>query len=476
MYSIRQEELFSLQELMEMSPDDKYGLIFSELDLAPALRVVNKQTHRGRPEELNTAAMIYALLISKIERIPTTKDMLRRLKSSVEFRMTCRFRGSDALPSEASFSRLYTKLADSGVLWTLHEQMIRRAYAAGFISGDILCMDSSHIEADENSPARKKAKTAAPDTPHPALITEAAVSVPAPSPVADPRKQYKRGRPKAEDMERRRQERAAWEASLPLFERKIEEMLPLPFEDLQPHIPKDPSSSSKTGSDGKQKWWYGYKLHALADSKSQYLVSALFSSAHVSDGRIAIPLLKKFTGDLPNWSVRHVLADAGYDFMAVYKQVREMNAWPLIDFNERSDKPPEGYNEQFSPICEKGHAFVYDSFDAQYKRLKFTRPKECATCPLPSKDQCQKIKKIKVGQDLRRFTVPARASQSYEETYDQRTAVERIFAYLKEYYGLGRSEHRGKRAEVDAALSVLSYTLCRFAVDRKNSQSQKQAS
>lgn len=153
-----------------------------------------------------------------------------------------------------------------------------------------------------------------------------------------------------------------------------------------------------------------------------------------------------------------------------------MNACPPMDYNERSKKPPEGYNEQFSPICELGHAFVYDSFDIQYERLKFTRLKECATCPLQTKSQCPKIKKIKVEQDLRRFTVLARASQSYKEIYDRRTAVERIFAYLKDYYGLGHSEHRGKRAEVDAALSVLSYTLCRFAVDKRNSQSQMQAS
>ncbi|AFC30514.1 transposase IS1182 family protein [Paenibacillus mucilaginosus 3016] len=57
MHSIRQEELFSLQELMEMVPENKYSIVFKALDLLPALRILNKRTHRGRPEELNYAAM-----------------------------------------------------------------------------------------------------------------------------------------------------------------------------------------------------------------------------------------------------------------------------------------------------------------------------------------------------------------------------------------------------------------------------------
>nr|WP_277713865.1 transposase [Paenibacillus mucilaginosus] len=45
---------------------------------------------------------------------------------------------------------------------------------------------------------------------------------------------------------------------------------------------------------------HGYKLHILADSKGHYILSALFSSAHVNDGRLAIPLLKKFQTDFPD--------------------------------------------------------------------------------------------------------------------------------------------------------------------------------
>ncbi|WFA20943.1 transposase [Paenibacillus mucilaginosus] len=474
MYTIRQEELFSLQELMEMAPENKYSIVFKTLDLLPALRVLNKRTHRGRPEELNYAAMVYAMLIGTIERIPTTKDLLKRLRTNEEFRRTCRFRGSDAIPSEASFSRLYTKLADS-VCWELQRQVISLAAAAGFVSPSFISFDSTHVEAEERQPRKEQeVESKAESNEQPVLEMEHSPSTSAKR-LEDPRKKYKRGAPTKAEAERRRLEREAWEASLPLFERKLEDMLPYTFEQLKPLIPIHPSTSSKKGSNGKLMWWHGYKLHILADSKGHYILSALFSSAHVNDGRLAIPLLKKFQTDFPDWKVKHALADAGYDVMAVYKQVRSLGAWPLIDYNERAKKPPEGLNENFHPVCQEGHSYVYDSFDAKNKSLKFTRPQECKACPLEKSGRCQRVYKIKVEKDLRRFTVPARGSKSYKKIYKKRTTVERIFAYLKGYYGLGASRKRGKRAEVDAALSVLSYTLCQYAVDCMRQKQQKQA-
>lgn len=475
MYTIQQEELFSLRELMEMSPECKYRLLFKDFNVGTVLHRINKKTHRGRPEELNTAAMIYALLIAKIERIPSVKDLIRRLKASVEFRITCRFRGSDAIPSAASFSRLFSKLADSGLIWALQDKHVQLAAAEGFMDPDTVCFDATHVEADEQSKRKKREDCANPQTEAPPELPLEIEVQPEQIPVDNPSKAFKRGRPSREEQERRQAEREAWEAEQPLFERKLEHMLPYSYEELAPLIPKHPTSSSKNGTNGKKMWWHGYKLHVMADCKSQYILTALFSSAHVHDGRMAIPLLKKFQRDYSYWNVKHALADAGYDFMAVYKQIRQGGAWPLIDYNERAKSPPTGFNEQFSPICKQGHAYVYDSFEAKGARLKFTKPQECGNCPFKDSDDCRKVIKVKAEQDLRRFTVPARASRSYEKLYDKRTTVERIFSYLKEGFGLGKSRLRGKRAEVDAALSVLSYTLCKYAVDFQRKQDKHEA-
>ena len=76
MFSIRQESLFSLEEILEMSPKKSYPLLFDPLDITPLLRAVSKKALFGAPTRLNYSAMI-SLFIRVIERIPTIKDLRR---------------------------------------------------------------------------------------------------------------------------------------------------------------------------------------------------------------------------------------------------------------------------------------------------------------------------------------------------------------------------------------------------------------
>jgi hypothetical protein len=59
MYSIQQESLFSLQDLLELSPKDTYGYLFETVDINPFLRVVSKKAFLGAPTQLNYAAMLH---------------------------------------------------------------------------------------------------------------------------------------------------------------------------------------------------------------------------------------------------------------------------------------------------------------------------------------------------------------------------------------------------------------------------------
>lgn len=75
MFIIRQECLFSLEEILEISPRESYPLLFDQLDITPLLRVVSKKALLVAPTRLNYSAMIYSLFIRVIERIPTIKDL-----------------------------------------------------------------------------------------------------------------------------------------------------------------------------------------------------------------------------------------------------------------------------------------------------------------------------------------------------------------------------------------------------------------
>jgi transposase len=475
MYIIRQEELFSFEELMNMQSESKYAAILDHLPLEKILQAVNKKHRRGRPESVNSRAMIYSLVIGKMEHIPFVKDIVRRLSTNAEFRKLCRFTGSNSVPSEASYSRLITKLHQCGVLGEVQDHLVIQSISEGFISGETLALDSSHMEAWDRNPKldKSKEKTSVAETKQAAMLPEDEC-VPAPLSKPSKPKRGKRGPiPKAEAKDWQ-QKLEAYEDSLPLFERKVAAMLPASYEELITEMPQHPSTGAKGDhrGNGRAMFWYGYKANLLVDTQSQYIVNGLFCSGHVSDQRLAIVLLKHLQKKIPMLQVRHILADKGYDSLPVYRQIREIGAFPLIQFIHHAENPPEGMDENFRPLCQKGHAYRYDSFDPKYETLKYTRPKECSTCPLQN-NGCQKIYKIRIEEDIRRHTVPARGSEAFEILFKRRTAIERVFASLKLYFGMGSTRRRKTRARVDFDLTCLTYNLCKYALDKHNKEIRK---
>ena len=322
-----------------------------------------------------------------------------------------------------------------------------QAFQEGFIDGDVIAIDATHIEARDRLPEKKKKEEV---------------------PVEQSPK--KRGRKPKAEREKWLKEQQELEENRPLFEKKIEAQLPLDFATIEQQIPQLPHWGIKKNSEGKNVFWYGFKGHLLVDCKSQYILSSLLSSGNVNDGKMAIPLLKSLTEHHPYVKPSYALFDAGYDYTPIYKQAQTMGIRALIDYNPRNEQLPEDKDKYFRPKCQNGHSYRYDSYDPQYDTLKYTQPKECKECPLNlnENNSCQKVFKVKVSTDPRKYIVPARGSSSYFELYKQRTAVERVNAYLKEYFQLNNIRHRGKLAKVDFEISILAYTLGKLAVDRLN--------
>ncbi|MFD1904277.1 transposase [Paenibacillus rhizoplanae] len=87
--------------------------------------------------------------------------------------------------------------------------------------------------------------------------------------------------------------------------------------------------------------------------------------------------------------------------------------------------------------------------------------------PVPIAKRCLKsaYKRIYVC-----IPTPQEVANVLQNCTKKRTAVERVFAYLKEYFGMKRTRHRGVRASVDFQLSTLAYNLSKFALDKLNQQ------
>lgn len=446
---IRHESLFTLQELYKMEQKDRFREIFATVDITPILRLVKKTSRYGAPIEVNYRAMVYSLIIRIVERIPTIKDLIKRLQHDILFRLDCGFMLSESIPSAASYSRLVNKMSQCDALEEIQTQLLTQAMKEGFITDDTVAIDATHIEARDQAPVKQDKDK------------------------QDPKKRGRKSKTEREAWLKQKQEE---EEQKPIFEKEIAAQLEVSFHVLKDQMPLDPQWGVKKNSDGKNTFWFGYKGHLAVGTRSQYILGAMLSSGSLNDGKAAIPLLKGLVSQHPQFKFTYATMDAGYDYEAIYRQVRKMKAHAVIAYNRRREPELVGFDEHFAPTCVREHSYRYDSYDSKYETLKYVRPKECDHCPLAKDTLCQKVYKMKISTDLRKYTAPARGSKLWKEISKKRSAVERVNAYLKEFFQLNNIRHRtGQKAKFHFNLVALVYNCTKLVCDRLNRHLNEQA-
>src|SRR5690625_4253830 len=139
-----------------MEPTQNYDAIISAIDMDTIYYEVSKKSLVGAPTTLNYAAMIISVFIRYVERIPTIKDLIKRLNDDIAFKLNCGFLVSDDIPSEVSYSRLLTKLSESNILEKVQEKLIIQAISEGFIIDDTVAIDATHFEARDQAPSKQE--------------------------------------------------------------------------------------------------------------------------------------------------------------------------------------------------------------------------------------------------------------------------------------------------------------------------------
>jgi len=105
------------------------------------------------------------LFAQQIESIPTRAALVRRLKSDPVFRYCCGFHVAGSVPSEATFSRYYAKLANSNSLRTLFYQLVDQAIEMEVIDTETLAIDATKLESYERAKPKSKVDKDNPNTP-----------------------------------------------------------------------------------------------------------------------------------------------------------------------------------------------------------------------------------------------------------------------------------------------------------------------
>lgn len=135
----------------------------------------------------------------------------------------------------------------------------------------------------------------------------------------------------------------------------------------------------------------------------------------------------------------------------IYEQVYRNGSLVVIAYNKRNEPEIIRFDSHFAPLVllTIKHLYRYDN----YGTINYTRPKECADCPLAHDSLCQKGYKVKVTNHLRRYNASARGSTAWKTIYKRWTAVKHVIAYLKGFFQLNNICYRtGGRANLTARL------------------------
>lgn len=230
---------------------------------------------------------------------------------------------------------------------------------------------------------------------------------------------------------------------------------------------------SKQDTNGNQVTWFGYKLHAAVDTKSELPIAIKITPANESDSAHAIDLMeltrKQYTG------VDYFIMDKGYDTKDIYQAALDRQAQAIIPLNLRSEKlPPAGLDENRTPICSMGYPMVYWGADKTTGKLKFRCPHVCGKvdCPMGS-SWCSSsnygyVVKKRVEEDPRSYCMPHRGTKNWVELYNERTGVERFFSRLKGQLLADDLTVKGiKKVKVHILLSSITLIAGTLAVNQK---------
>ncbi len=199
------------------------------------------------------------------------------------------------------------------------------------------------------------------------------------------------------------------------------------------HQDTDPDAG--TGAKHKSSrrvYWYGYKVHLVADADMELPIWFHVTPANVYDGAYLPPVLRE-AGERYAWfKPTHVLADKGYDSKACFSFVgEEMHAIPVIRVrNRKSLKFREGRP------CEAIPVVTPTGVKYRCKRVPYDpvcpRFGKCPLLPIFVDSPLNTTTTTTSAYYERHSPLPY-GSAAWTAIYNKRVSVERVFSRLKTY-------------------------------------------
>jgi hypothetical protein len=216
--------------------------------------------------------------------------------------------------------------------------------------------------------------------------------------------------------------------------------------------------------------WFGYKLHLIVDVKHEVALGYKVTASGVGDGQTLPEVLAQAQGNLPERRMQTLAYDKAADAYEVHAALERAGVKPVIQtrklWKEEQERMLAGHDGTSNVVYdEAGTIYCYDRVSdppvrrrmsymgyEQYRgTLKYRCPAAHEGWQCPSAGLCNagksfgKIVRVEKDVDLRRFPPVPRATKQFERLYRGRTAVERVNARLKVFWGADDGNISGAR-------------------------------
>jgi len=228
--------------------------------------------------------------------------------------------------------------------------------------------------------------------------------------------------------------------------------------------------------------WFGYKLHLLACVKHEVALAYHVTDTAAGDNERVPALLGQARANLPAGRMKTLAYDKAADDEKVHEALHQAGIKPLIQnrslWKEELERPLPGgrfplqlvHDEAGTVFCYDTvseppvkHKMAYVGYEADRGTVRYRCPARHEGWDCPSDEKCNAGRdwgltaRLPCERDLRRFPPIPRATKEFERLYKGRTAVERVNARLKVFWGADDGNVTGARrfhAFVGAVMAV----------------------
>jgi hypothetical protein len=228
--------------------------------------------------------------------------------------------------------------------------------------------------------------------------------------------------------------------------------------------------------------WFGFKLHLIVDVKHEVVLAYEITDTKAGDGGTLAVVLEQAEANLPANRIETLAYDKAADNEDVHKLLSGKGITPLIQMRSLWQTEPERmlpghdgssnvvYDESGTIYCYDKvsdppvrHKMAYIGYEPERETLKYRCPAKHEGWECPMSEVCNagksygKTVRVPREEDLRRFPALPRATKKFERMYKGRTAVERVNARLKVFWGVDDGNLTGSRrftAQVGVVLAV----------------------